>query len=66
MNTEQFAARLGIKAQSVRARVCRTGSYYGERPITLPNGRLSWDDAAPERLLAAGQAKAPDITVAAA
>jgi hypothetical protein len=31
MNTEQLAAHLGIKAQSIRSRLCRTGSYYGER-----------------------------------
>lgn len=30
--TEALADRLGIKPQSLRARVCRTGSYFGLRP----------------------------------
>jgi len=51
MNTENFAARLGIKPQSVRARLSRFGSYYGVIPQTGPNGRHVWDDAAPARLL---------------
>ena len=51
MNTEDLAARLGIKGQSVRARLCRTGSYFGERPKTAVNGRLVWDDKAAERLV---------------
>ena len=43
-NTEQFAARNTVKAQSVRARICRTGSYFGVRPIKLANGRLAFPD----------------------
>ena len=41
-STEQFAALNQVKAQSVRARVCRTGSYFGVRPIKLANGRTVW------------------------
>lgn len=55
MNTEDLAERLGIKSQSIRARLCRTGSYFGERPKTAVNGRLVWDDKAPERLVASEQ-----------
>lgn len=47
--TEALARRLGIKAQSIRSRLCRTGSYYGVRPDTLPNGRL-WPPDAFERI----------------
>lgn len=52
ITTEALAQRLGIKAQSIRARVCRTGSYFSLRPSKLPNGRLLWPGDAPERLKA--------------
>ncbi len=48
--TEALADRLGIKPQSLRARVCRTGSYFGLRPLKLPNGRLLWPADSIERL----------------
>lgn len=41
-STEQFAALNQVKAQSVRARLCRTGSYFGVVPVKLANGRLVW------------------------
>lgn len=41
-NAEQFGALNSVKAQSVRARICRTGSYFGIRPIKLANGRLAF------------------------
>lgn len=43
-SAEQFAARNQVKAQSVRARLCRTGSYFGVVPVKLANGRLAWPD----------------------
>ena len=39
---EQFAAINQVAAQSVRARICRTGSYFGIRPLKLANGRLAF------------------------
>ena len=39
---EQFAALNQVKAQTVRARLCRTGSYFGVAPLKLANGRLAW------------------------
>ena len=42
LSAEQFAALNQVKAQSVRARLCRTGSYFGVRPVKLANGRLAW------------------------
>ncbi|WP_300336770.1 hypothetical protein [Accumulibacter sp.] len=39
-SAEQFAALNQVKAQSVRARLCRTGSYFGVVPRKLANGRL--------------------------
>ncbi len=41
-SAEQFAALNQVKAQSVRARLCRTGSYFGVVPVKLANGRLAF------------------------
>ena len=48
--TEAFAAKLGIAPQSLRARLCKTGTYYGIKPTKLPNGRLWWPDDSFERV----------------
>lgn len=50
ISTEQFAEEIGIKAQSVRVRLCETGSYFGIIPTKLPNGRLRWPEN-PHKLL---------------
>lgn len=42
LSCEQFAALNQVKPQSVRARLCRTGSYYGVMPRKLANGRLAF------------------------
>lgn len=44
LDTDAFASRNKIKGQSVRARVSRTGSYFGVIPRKLANGRLAWPD----------------------
>jgi len=44
MNTEKLAAALHIKQQSIRKRLCETGTYYCLRPVKLPNGRLLWPE----------------------
>jgi len=54
LNTEDFGRAIGVKPQSIRVRLCRTGSYFGIRPSKLPNGRLAWPSDAPTRLVAAG------------
>jgi hypothetical protein len=41
-DTADFAALNGVKEQSVRARYCRFGSYFGITPRKLKNGRLMW------------------------
>lgn len=39
-SAEQFAAlNGGVKAQTVRSRVSREGSYFGVVPVKLANGR---------------------------
>lgn len=42
LSCEEFAALNQVKAQSVRARLCRTGSYFGVTPKKLVNGRLAF------------------------
>ncbi len=42
ISTEALAAECGLKPNTIRVRLCRTGSYFGLRPIKLPNGRLLW------------------------
>ena len=42
LDTPSFAAKNLVKPQSVRARLCRFGSYFGIRPRKLANGRLVW------------------------
>jgi hypothetical protein len=52
LTTEEFAHAIGILSQSVRKRWAETGSYFGVRPVKLPNGRLKWPDDSLERLIA--------------
>jgi len=51
LSTEDFAASIGLRPESIRVHLCRRGSYYGIRPAKLPNGRLLWPGDAVERLL---------------
>lgn len=46
LTTEQFAARHGVKADSVHARLSRTGSFHGIRPLKLATRRTFWPDVA--------------------
>ena len=50
ISTEELAGLLRLKPQSLRAALCRDGSYFGLRPRKLPNGRLLWPADAVERL----------------
>lgn len=49
-STEELAAALRLKPQSIRASLCRYGHYMGLIPYKLPNGRLLWPADAMERL----------------
>ena len=51
-STEQAAAALHIKAQTLRAALCRDGHYFGIRPVKLPNRMLAWPVEAIERVTA--------------
>ncbi len=43
-DTERFAEINGVKAQTVRKRLCETGSYFGIVPVKLANRFLMWPD----------------------
>ncbi len=51
LSTEQAAAALHIRPQTLRAAVCRDGHYAGVRPHKLPSRFLAWPAEAIERLL---------------
>jgi len=50
-STEQAAAALHVRPQTLRAALCRDGHYYGIRPVKLPNRLLAWPADDIERLL---------------
>ena len=58
LTTEQFARNLGVKPESVRSRVCRTGEYFGVRPEKMVNGRLLWPSDSAARLIVGDSRKA--------
>ena len=51
LSTEQAAAALHIRPQTLRAALCRDGHYFGIRPVKLPNRLLAWPADAIDRLL---------------
>jgi hypothetical protein len=51
LTTEQFAEALQGKPSTIRTRLCKTGSYYGIKPVKLPSGRLLWPAADIDALL---------------
>lgn len=42
LTTEELALSLGMHPQSIRKRYSQTGSYFGLKPVKLPNGKLRW------------------------
>lgn len=40
LTCEEFAELNKVKPQSVRARICKFGSYFGIKPKKQANGRL--------------------------
>lgn len=51
-STEEAAAILHIRPQTLRAALCRDGHYFGIRPVKRPNRMLAWPCEAIERLTA--------------
>lgn len=52
-STEELAAEVKARPQSIRKRYCQTGSYWGLRPVKLPSGRLLWPADSIEQLMGA-------------
>lgn len=50
ITTDELAALLSIRPQSIRKRYCQTGAYFSLRPLKLPSGRLMWPADALEKL----------------
>jgi len=42
LTTDAFAAQYLVDAQTVRKRLSKHGSYFGVKPLRLPNRRLLW------------------------
>lgn len=54
ITTETLAVQCGVRPQSIRVRLCRTGSYFGIQPRKLANGRLMWPDDTRNRITLSG------------
>lgn len=50
-STDEAAAVLKIRPQTLRAAVCRDGAYFGVRPQKARNRFLVWNAAAVDALL---------------
>lgn len=50
LSTEELAAQLKLKPQTLRKRYSQTGAYFGVIPQKLANRRLLWPDDAVSRL----------------
>lgn len=50
LSTEDFAAVVGVKADTVRRGYCTRGHYLGVKPLKLGNNRLRWPAVSPEEL----------------
>lgn len=51
LTTDAMATAVGVLPQSVRKRYSETGTYFGLKPVKLPNRRLMWDAEAVEMFL---------------
>lgn len=58
LSTNRLAQHLGLQPDSLRVALCRNGSYFGVKPIKMPNGRLVWPHDTVERILALNRAPA--------
>lgn len=52
LSTAEFAKRNLVKPQTVRKQHSATGSYFGVRPLPLPNRKLLWPDDSIQHLVA--------------
>ena len=54
LTTEEAATCLRVKAQTLRAALCRDGHYFGIRPVRAANRFLLWPADEVQGLLAKG------------
>lgn len=54
LTTEELAAAISVKPQSIRKRWSQTGSYHGVVARRLANRRLLWPADSVEQLLSGG------------
>lgn len=52
LSTEEFAHQHLVQPQTVRKQYAATGSYFGVRPLPLPNRKLLWPADSIEQLVA--------------
>ncbi|OXJ37926.1 DNA-binding protein [Burkholderia sp. HI2714] len=50
LSTKTLAALLDMRPESILKAYMRKGSYFGLRPVKLPNGRLMWPADSFEKL----------------
>jgi hypothetical protein len=51
LTTAELSIVAKTKPSTIRTRLCKTGSFYGIKPIKLPSGRLLWPAEAVQALL---------------
>ncbi len=51
LSTSEFAKRNLVKPQTVRKQHAATGTYFGVRPLPLPNRKLLWPDDSIQQLV---------------
>lgn len=62
LTTKQLAAQLGVEAQTIRASLCRNGSYFGLRPeAKLPNRLLLWPADSVDRIVTRAPAEVDGV-----
>lgn len=60
ITTKEAADKARNRPQTWRAAFCRAGHFHGIIPVKFPDGRLLWDEAEVDALLAGRAVKTPD------
>jgi hypothetical protein len=62
--TDQAAAILVVRPNTLRVALCERGTYLGIRPVKLPNRRLLWPADAVDAVARGESAPAPETPTA--
>lgn len=57
LSTEELAAGIGVKPQTLRAAICRDGHYFGLVPHKSRNRFLRWPADSIERIISGTEGK---------